>query len=688
MESASDRADTAEGAVSTEDGPPLPASTPETPWTKDVRGSQVLQLINEDCPVLRVSAGPGTGKTFGLRKRVLRLLHADGVGAQPDRVLVCAFNRVIAEDLRDEIEKELEPFGLDSPVITTLHSLAARIAEAKPRFLLPQEIEAMLYDIRVAHPEIDGAFGGRQSGVMRALREHEAGLASHPGLATAVRTWLSNHRADLVGELPRRVATRLQGGEFEDERFDHILIDEFQDLTNTEARLAIGLRAEGGRVLALGDKKQSIYAFRGNEDRGLDALAEYVEGDVTDHRMDECQRCRSEIVGLANQVMDIYGEPLQPTRGPGAQVHQIHFKNPGEEHRRIAGEIVRMFRERSTDKHLVLVTRRKWGYEIRDAVQKIDSEVRAQTVFAEDILETWPVREAFVLLSIAADPDDSVAVRDWLSYKEPDSEGRNWKAPKRNAVAYSRLEESTGVLDRDGALALADLKEPQLSGEGKRNVLRRAERLRRLLDDLPATDDQGELVEYILDPDRWISADDAKRDLAIADMDRLRVEATRILEEEDDVTLGELVQRLRYRIATREPLGEEEQPDVRIVTLWGAKGLTADFVYIVGLCDEALPGPYDRDSTGLDEGDHQQEQLRLLYVSLTRAKKALTVSRPTKIKRGEVPALGLIRRSKGSQYYQDLQQCRFFDQVAPEMLPTSVRGEEWAGIRTDVLPSD
>ena len=193
-------------------------STADSPWTKDVRGTQVLRLINEDCPVFRVSAGPGTGKTYGLRKRVLRLLHPDGAGAKPDRVLVCAFNRVIAADLRNEIKKELAPFELDLPVITTLHALAAQIAGETPRFLLPHEVEAMLYDIRVIYPKMDGSFGSRQSNIMRALREHEAGLASHPGLATAVREWLANHKADLVGELPRRVATRLQGGEFEDKR--------------------------------------------------------------------------------------------------------------------------------------------------------------------------------------------------------------------------------------------------------------------------------------------------------------------------------------------------------------------------------------------------------------------------------------------------------------------------------------
>jgi hypothetical protein len=179
-------------------------------------------------------------------------------------VLVCAFNRVIREDLEQAIREELEPWGLELPHVRTIHGLAAELAGASPRFLLPQEIEAMVYDVLVTHPEIAAQYENRHRLAMRALREHEAGLGTHTPLATAIREWLADHRADMVGELPRRVETRLRGGDFGDRRYDHVIIDEFQDLTEAEARLAIGLRGYGGRIVALGDQKQSIYAFRGN----------------------------------------------------------------------------------------------------------------------------------------------------------------------------------------------------------------------------------------------------------------------------------------------------------------------------------------------------------------------------------------------------------------------------------------
>lgn len=229
------------------------------PWLEGVRGDQVLPLISDDHPVLRVPAGPGTGKTFGLRRRVLRLLHPDGLGVAASRVLVCAFNRVIAADLRHEIEAELAPYGLETPVIRTVHGLAAGLAGEQPRYLLPQEIEAMVYDIRAAHPGIDAAFDHKQAQVMRAVREHEAGAVDHPALGTAVRQWLTDHSAALVGDLPRAIERRLRGGDFADRRYDHVIVDEFQDLTEIEANLVIGLRAADGQFVALGDKKQSTH---------------------------------------------------------------------------------------------------------------------------------------------------------------------------------------------------------------------------------------------------------------------------------------------------------------------------------------------------------------------------------------------------------------------------------------------
>lgn len=631
-------------------------------------------MITEDAPTIRVQAGPGTGKTFGLRKRVLRLLHPSGLGADAGRVLVCSFNRVIAEDLKREIAQELAPHELPLPRVSTVHSLCASMLGGTPRLLLPHEQEPMMYDVRRKHPALSAQYEHKQAKALRALRSHEAGLEDHPGLVNAVNEWLADHGASLIGDVTREVDQRLTNGDFDTGQYDHVIVDEFQDLTESEASILVQLCAEDGTLVVLGDRKQSIYAFRGNDERGLDALPDLVSDPIADRPMDECQRCPEEVVFVANAMMELEGDPLVPVRGPGGQIHQVHHDSPADEASAMAKEIIRVAQAAPEDTHLVLVTRRRWGYDLRNAIREAEPGFEVQTAFSEDVLETWGAREAFVLLEIHAAPDP-VAIRDWIGYQEPEA-GKKFKAPDRNAAVYSALRAEFGPLTKDRAVELAARPVNELTGSGRKKVKQRLERLKSLLIELEAIEDAQHVVDWIFDPDRWVDYEGAHADLAGEDIRRLHAEATKLLGEGLD--LGEIAPRLRYRIATREPLGTEQEARVRIVTLWGAKGLTADYVYLVGLVDEALPGPHDPDSTGLTAGEHEAEQRRLLYVSLTRAKKSLVLSRPKRISRGDALALGLAVPTFG--WTVSLHRTRFLAPLPAGLLPVSVAYSAWEGV--------
>lgn len=637
---------------------------------------QVTPLIEGDESIIRVKAGPGTGKTLGIRRRVLRLLHRDGLNVEPTRVLVCAFNRAIAKDLKEEIEEELGEHALAAPAIKTVHTLCSEIAPTDARLLLPHEIEEMVYDVRASNPRVMELYPSQQK-AMRALREHEAEFESHPELMTGVDNWLADHGAALVGGAPRRVERALDAGREPPWLYDHVIVDEFQDLTATEAKVTVALLEEGGHFVAVGDAKQSIYAFRGNDRKGLDALDELITGEITDRPMDECRRCPEQVVLLANAVMALENEPLVPRSKEPGQLHVVHFTSPQEEIQRIAGEAVRGYLAEPTKKHLVLVTRRKWGYELKAAVRAVDTSVPVETIFAEDVLQSWPAREAFIFLSILADSNDAVALRDWLAYQEDDA-GKGFLAPERNAPAYHQLKGHVGPLTIEKLQKLRDRPKTSFTGKGRGHLYDRLSRLFNILDDFDSERPAEEVVRDVFDPARWIDFDPGsdEAELARDDLARLLAESLALLEE--DSNLGQVVRRLRHRIATREPLGEEPKAGIRIVTLWGAKGLTADYVYVVGLCDEALPGPWDHES-GLTESDHLDEQRRLLYVSTTRAKKSMVLSRATRVRVGVVKSLGLTWKNPRG-YWARLDQCRFFNNLPIGALPTSKKGADWAGI--------
>jgi superfamily I DNA/RNA helicase len=147
------------------------------------------------------------------------------------------------------------------------------------------------------------------------------------------------------------------------------------------------------------------------------------------------------------------------------------------------------------------------------------------------------------------------------------------------------------------------------------------------------------------------------------------------LNVDDDVSDSErlrLVARtLRYKIGTREAADTDSQADLEVMTLWGAKGITADHVYLLGLCDEALPGERRSVYPGT-QNEYLEEQRRLFYVSLTRAKKTLFLSRALMIHPGEARQLGL--KVADGWDWVDLQMCRFLRDIR-KYLPSSVDGD-------------
>lgn len=102
--------------------------------------------------------------------------------------------------------------------------------------------------------------------------------------------------------------------------------------------------------------------------------------------------------------------------------------------------------------------------------------------------------------------------------------------------------------------------------------------------------------------------------------------------------------------------------------------MTADHVYVLGLCKEAIPGNR-RDEYPGTENEHFEEERRLFYVSLTREKCTLVLSRPNKIRTNEAAQIG-VRVSKSRLIYSSLEVSPFFLDIL-EFLPRGVSGDTW-----------
>ena len=662
------------------------------PWLDGVEGDQVPQIIECDADIIVVEAGPGTGKTHGLVRRVLRILHPLGLNVTGENVLVVAFNRTIAKQLRKTIDECLAEYLLeDKPVIHTVHALCLEIMGSELRMLLPHEEEAMIYDVRCEFEQLQDKYKNHRH-TQQALHDHLAEHEDHIQLWQAVGSWLVRHRAQLIGDLPSLLRDRLQGGDFADKSYQHIIVDEFQDLTPRERKLLLELWGGGGQFVVLGDPRQSIYAFRGNDREGLDKIRGLATSEgvkVEKLSMTECHRCPRHIVKAANRLMGLYRtQPMESVRDVSANTHLVLWKSPTAEAKGMARAIIANIQKYPEQEHLVMVTRRQFGYWLREQIAKLDPNLNVELSFSESLLETWAAREAFLLFCLLVDAD-APTWRAWLGYRNSNN-GKEYKASNRNAEAYLKFLTSCDDRITDEAVERVALSPRQPPGTGGKNLWERAKRFFDLKKQFRWTGQDGlQFLNELFDSCKWNVSQSPDPETTNLDMQELLSKACGIYQELSlenpqmesmelpvPSKLSKVAQRLRYQIATREPFAPDEQSDLQVATLWGAKGATAEHVYIIGVCKEAIPGRRRDDYPGTDD-DYFEEQRRLFYVSITRSKKTLVLSRAETIPNERAAQLGLAD-SKGNEHLRFLEMSRYLRDII-KYLPKTHNGEEWKG---------
>ena len=590
-----------------------PSESQPAPWLEGIEGSAALELIDSDAQVIRVVAGPGSGKTTCLRRRIQRLVQKDGI--DPKTVFVGTFTRAIASELKEALGTEVR--------VSTLHALAYDLLRRYPvacqgmrlRFLLRYEEDALLYDV-----EDDAASIGDIRMRRDALRQLQASRSQRTQYANArfdgaVRGWLKRHGAMLIGEVVHLCVVGLESEDIPSGEFDYVVIDEYQDLTAAEQELVSLVWSESGALTVLGDNDQSIYSFRFNHPEGIaDFHQKWPQ--CRDLTFVHNRRCGERILDIANLMMAEAGStkpPMIPKSARIGELKAIQWETLDDEIQGLATFI----RSHGEESFLVLVPRRFIGHRLAEAIGN-----DARTAFSEQVLEHPIAQEAFATVSLLATPQDFVAARAYLGFHGT----RREQAPRRNAEAYANLPASVGGHE---LLRKIDSRSITVFGTGQTHVTKRA---RKAIDIIDRSESPTEIIDMVFnDSLAGEEQDDEKRRWLVEDLRELRDAAHEMLARADSPSLAKVVGEMRYRIATRAPLrvSDEQEPRVKIMTLHSAKGLEADNVVIGGVADQFMPGK-DTDSQKI------AEQRRLLYVAITRAKDSLIISWPRRIKVAEV----------------------------------------------------
>ena len=641
--------------------------TRETHWNDGLDGPARNFAASEE-RILRALAGPGTGKTFALIRRVARLLEE---GVPPERILVVTFARTAAQDLVGALRR-LGDAGYEAVRAQTLHAYCFSLLWREgvlqatgrvPRIVMDFERDALLTDLR-------GPFGTLRDRRKLAIAFESAWArrqTDEPGqpvagldqdVQDALLATLRWHKAMLIGELVPVAFNYLQHNPQSPElhAYDHVLVDEYQDLNRAEQEL-IDVLSEHGNLAVIGDDDQSIYSFKWANPEGIRTFNATHAGTLDVH-LEECRRCPTAVVELARTLVERdtarLGRRLVPLPGnPAGEVHNVQWRSLQTEADGVATYIKAQI-DAGTDpgKCLILTSSRTIGHMIREAL--VAHLVPADSYFREEPVDTPEAREALTLLTLLIDPDDRVALRAWLG-----SGSTSFRSGSYVRCLRMAQEHNTDVASVLGEVAARRLTVPYTAALVDRWLLleRRRTELAPLLDDLAA------LIDATL-PDG---------DATVALLRQTALDVIRVDDDEAEIELDAFLTQLRSSIS--QPEVPIESTVARIMRFHKSKGLTAEVVVMAGLLEGLMPWSDDERLTVAEQQAARAEQRRLFYVGMTRTTRALVFSSAAEVPAYMTQRYRIRHRGWGVNGYRTIA-SEFMGELGPT-LPRAIRGDRW-----------
>lgn len=618
-------------------------------WNENLSGI-ALTIAAIDKSPLRVLAGPGTGKTYAMKRRVLRLIQE---GAAPQRILACTFTRTAARDISKEITG-LDVDGAERVWSGTLHGLCFSILQRQDVLEATGRVARPLaqFEVRFLLQDLRRQFGGVRK-VEKRLRAFEAGWArlqsEVPGWPNdpvdqefqgVLRDWLRFHGAMLVGEIVPVTLDYMRLNPMCPERskFDHVIVDEYQDLNRAE-QVSIDLLAEQAMLSIIGDEDQSIYSFKHAHPEGITAF-HFEHPHTHDETLDVCRRCPISVVKLANSLIKhnttYSGRPLKPRleNGPGI-VRIVQWVSMAAEAEGIAEYVLGRIEQGDVvaGDVLILAPRRQMGHAVRDALGV--RGVVAHSFFTEQALEGKPqkldesaAQQAYALLTLLADPHDSVALRCWCGFGSSTLNERAWA--RLRDYCEDRGESPRHVLEQ---LVTNAITIPYVTP-----VIQRFKLLQEREDGLHSKSGHDLADTLLPENEDWTEP--------LRSIVKQKFPANR------GFTRDELLEEIRTGVTQMDTPTDVDY--LRVMSLHKSKGLTARVVIVMG-CNEGMIPRIDYDEPLLQQTRSREEQRRLFYVALTRTTETLILSSIAYIQKQQALKLGLgVQGGGASQFLSEL----------------------------------
>lgn len=619
---------------------------------------QAAAVLHIEGPLL-VLAGAGSGKT---RVIVEKIAHLIGSARYPARrIAAITFTNKSAKEMRERVAKRLREQDADEVTICTFHALGLKFLQIE-HAAVGLKRGFSIFDADDAAAQIKDLMHGAKPDDIEDMknlvsRAKNAGLSPEQAMAAA-RSNREKEAASVYERYQLRL-TAFNAVDFDDlirlpvqileenpeialawrERIGYLLVDECQDTNDAQYRLLKQLAGEKGNFTCVGDDDQSIYAWRGANPENLQQMGrDYPTLEII--KLEQNYRCSNRVLRAANALIannpHEHLKKLWSDQADGERIRVWECRNSEHEAEKVAAEIAFVAQSRNVpwSDFCILFRGNFQSRPLEKAMQllRIPYHLTGGTMF----LERQEVKDTLAWLRLLVNPDDDTAFM------------RAVQSPKRDVGAgtLARLAELAQEKDIPMAHAAESIGALQQLPPRAANSLAR---FTDILRDLRAQMRQvtsGDMIRKVAKESGLLSElrQQAKEE---ASYQRRANNIEELAQWFEGGPRGATAADLAGQLALLSRSDKDEGGNqVRMMTLHASKGLEFPYVFIVGCEDGVLPH-----QVSLDEGNLQEER-RLLYVGITRAKIQLWMS------------YSKLTRKFGE--HVRLKPSRFFDEIPAE----------------------
>lgn len=624
---------------------------------------------------LLILAGAGSGKTSVLTRRMAYLILECGV--PPEALLGLTFTNKAAQEMRHRVATLVSPEAAGKIAIHTFHSFCMHV--------LRQDIDHLgftkefsLYDAKdlerlvklVAHDllEHEGALPSL-AGTLQLISKAANQGAAPPAEGT---TWHDKFTQELYQRLTASFRA-YNALDFDhllqktvelfqlfpsvlakyQERFRYLMIDEYQDTNPVQFQLAEMLAAKYGNLCVVGDDDQAIYGWRGADVKNI---LQFERAKVI--KLEQNYRSTNSILKAANGVIahnsSRYPKRLWSQMGEGDPIDLLISANEEKEAEAIAymiaklkeqkgvrfSDIAILYRSNALSRNLEIALLKQTWMSGNHIVQGIPFEIFGGVEF----YERREVKDLLAYLRVIINPRDEEALLRIINLPrrgigEALLDALTAQARSSKAPLMSLLEDHQGV---------------ELSSKAKNNLAHFLSTLAtarmRLQSEKPS-----HVLKWLVEAIRFRKAieeevkSDKMRAFKWENVEELINQLAHYEEQHPDGTLTDFVSSLTLQMQMQHFAKEQERSErVSLMTFHSAKGLEFAHCFLVGVEDHLIPHEKSLKETGIEE------ERRLMYVALTRAKKQLCIS------------MAMMRRRMGQE--SPGRPSRFMHEIPKELL--------------------